>query len=50
MNFTWLCEVFTEKAGTVTDLLPEADAVSQIMKINPAVDIAFVNQKLKVLY
>lgn len=47
-GITWLCELFIEKAGTMTDLLPEREAITQILKVNPAVDDSYIYQKLKV--
>lgn len=45
---TWLAETFAEHAGTADDVLSEAEAVNAILRMSPAVDTQYINQKLKV--
>lgn len=45
---TWLSESYALTAGTTDDLIPEYDAVNLILRLNAAVDTAYIKQKLKV--
>lgn len=47
-DYTWLRETFAECAGTVEDIIPESEAITLILRLNPAVDTLYINQKLKV--